>query len=218
MPDERPGEDPFPVPAIDEPSAPAAEGSGAVAPSSGSARRSPGRRKGSTRRTGANRGGDTTAATAALKNRKLAADATKALKRFRSEIYAGTVTVAPIPATYVGRTDDEVIDAMVRLLGRNARLLTAVASGGDLLAVVTVGRWVVGLGTAVGVQTGRVDVDSQASKIAGLPQIVEDLVAEGFVAVEPAPGVSSPHADETAIAPDVGVGAARPPVVVGVPV
>lgn len=183
MTETNPGDEPFPVPPIDEPApAPATP-----APAT-SSRKSHHRRKGTpagSSRPGAH-GGDTTAATAAKKRTKLETEARRSLQRFRAEFGAGMMMVVPVPAAYVARTDDEVIEAMVKLAGRNAKLLQAIASGGDLLAVVTVGRWVAGLGAATAVQFGRMAPDSRAAATLGITDLVVELERDGFIGVEDA--------------------------------
>lgn len=172
--------DPFPIPLIDEPKA-----EPAVRPS---VRDVIGKRKKSHAKK--TEGPSTAAATAGAKkvreDRKLdvlKAEAKASLVKFRSEIYAGGMMIVPVPATYVGRTDDEVLDAMVRLAGRNARFLAGLASGGDLLAVIMIGRWCAGLGVATGVQFGRLAPDSKLAETFGVRQIVDELASEGFLEV-----------------------------------
>lgn len=134
----------------------------------------------------------------AVKRRRLETEARETLKRWRAE--AGTVglVIAPIPATYIARTDDEVIEAAVRLAGKNAKILEGLAAGGDVIAAIVVLRWLAGLGVAVGVQYGRVEVASTLAQRTGVTEVVVALEREGFVEVEPVEPEGSEDANRAA--------------------
>lgn len=110
--------------------------------------------------------------------------AAKAIRKWRSEVGLVGLTVAPVPATYVLRTDDEVIDAMVRLAGKNAKALEMLARGEDVLAALVVLRWAGGLAVATGVQFGQLPPDHRMAQMSGVTEIVADLEVEGLVSVE----------------------------------
>jgi hypothetical protein len=140
--------------------------------------------------------------------RALKQKARSSLIRWRSELGAGGLLIVPVPATYIARTDDEVIEAMVTLAGRNAKLLAGLAAGGDLLAAIVVMRWAAGLGVAAGVQWGRVAPDSTLAQTFGVTDIVIDLEREGMVGVErtgdgEAPSSTVPDFDGRPSAPAV---------------
>jgi hypothetical protein len=128
------------------------------------------------------------------KRKRVEAEARTVLVKWRSEFGTLALTRAPVVGVYVLRTDDEVIDAAVRLAGKNARLLEGLAASGDLLAVLVLARWAGGLAVAFGVETGRVDPASTIATAMGLDKVIADLEREGLVTVVGPEGVAS--ADE----------------------
>jgi hypothetical protein len=128
------------------------------------------------------------AAAAVVESPDVRAVKTKArdsLRKWRAEIGAGGLLIAPVPATYVAQTPDDVIEAMVQLAGRNAKFLAAIAKGGDLLAAIVVLRWAAGLGVATGVQFERFAPDSALAQTFGVTDIVIDLEKQGVLRIEP---------------------------------
>lgn len=115
----------------------------------------------------------------------LRADARKTLIRWRSEAGTAGLLVAPVTATYIARTPDEVIDAALDLAGENAKYLSLIAAGGNLLAALVLLRWAGGLGVSVGVELGRIPADGPLADSFGLAEIVTDLEAKGILGTTP---------------------------------
>jgi hypothetical protein len=150
-----------------------------------------------------------TAGTKAPTDAALKRDALKSLERWRAELGAGGLYIAPVPATYIAQTDDEVLAAAVELAARNGKVLRALAGGGDVLAGLVLLRWAAGLGVAVGVHTGRVGADSVIAETFGIDRVVADLEQRGFVSVEAVEHVE-PDGRPAGVASEDGTDSAEP--------
>lgn len=112
--------------------------------------------------------------------------AVSSLQEWRASVGTTAVWVMPVASTYVAQTPDDVLESMVRLAGRNARLLKWLAEGGDVLAGIVVAQWCAGMVVAAGVDAHRVDPYSGMADRYGIPAIIDQLAAEGRITlVEP---------------------------------
>ena len=91
--------------------------------------------------------------------------------------------VSPLPGAYLIKTSDELADVVVRLAERNPQLLATLAKSSVAMDYVALGSWAFGFLVAVGVQYGRIPVDSPMVEPFGIGELYDEL-AEAFEATE----------------------------------
>jgi hypothetical protein len=123
------------------------------------------------------------------------------------------VFAMPVTGTYCVNTADTFADSMIRVAGKNPKVLAWLVKSGGYMDYAALGSWVFGLGIAVAVETRRMHPDAPIAAKRGISDLFHEFyVVDGTPAYDAREGVNDDESSR-----DGGLGPAGQPGRIAVP-